>query len=197
MDLINSTLPKRIIQNRPWPWRRCSRRCRCRCRWCWGWRAPSAGRWTRISSRAAWGRDNHQGPERHHSLKVAGSSTSSLVPLLSEASEFGTPTYQVQNTTNILSIWVVTYIMGIKMMECGIWNICHLHRSEERYDAILDFSTKSLSDPHNQTSRQWSWRYCQWAQVPQPLAKQLLPAKKLPMEPRSLLDKHSWGWPLM
>ena len=45
---------------------------------------------------------------------------SSLVPLLSEASEFGTPTYQVQNTTKILSIWVVTYIMGIKMMECGI-----------------------------------------------------------------------------
>ena len=132
-----------------------------------------------------------------YSLKVAGSPMSSLVPLLSEASEFGSPTYQVQNATKILSIWVVTYIMGIKMMECGIWNICHLHRSEERYDAILDFSTKSLSDPHNQTSRQWSWRYCRWAQVPQPLAKQLLPAKKLPREPRSLLDKHSWGWPLM
>ena len=50
-------------------------------------------------------------------LKLPGSSTSSLVPLLSQASEFGKPTYQVQNATKIFQKWVVIYIIVIKMME--------------------------------------------------------------------------------
>ena len=141
---------------------------------------------------------SYQGPECHHIvLKLQGHQCVAWFHYFQRQVSLEHRLIRSKILSKILSIWVVTYIMGIKMMECGIWNICHLHRSEERYDAILDFSTKSLSDPHNQTSRQWSWRYCQWAQVPQPLAKQLLPAKKLPMEPRSLLDKHSWGWPLM